>query len=441
MATGGGIGPNAPETAAAGGAAGGDDAAKAARLAELEAELEKIQQQIDTAPTYGMNARALLLRAAELVAAREEARPVGAAKPAAPPDPASVLISAVKPLADAVPVPERPFVTYVPRSAIPRLVRQEAAHALTGGYLALALLAARVPEARAVQAVSSEPELRKAAAAAAGQHEQALYRQVTSKLAYEELARKVRWAGGSRSKAERERLQLPDQLVQRLNRTYGSPAPGNAGGGGGGGSAAAAAATHSSSALTSGIASTVAGPAAAAQPQPQPPEDRSAPYGGLFGSDSESDLGELDYSSSESEREGGAAQDAGEEGEVRPEAAPATAAAGPEEGEVLTFIHATLEPLYRAGLLGKEPYKRVAAKSTEKLLAAHPDDCVADFLVREHAQVSKFIMKMVEREREVEQQIHQQQQQQQQLLAPQCPQQQQQQAQQGQQPSRQAAAH
>ncbi len=61
------------------------------------------------------------------------------------------LISSIKPLADAVPVPERAFVTYVPRSAIPRLVRQEAAHALTGGYLALALQRARVPEANAVK--------------------------------------------------------------------------------------------------------------------------------------------------------------------------------------------------------------------------------------------------------------------------------------------------
>jgi hypothetical protein len=59
----------------------------------------------------------------------------------------------------------------------------------------------------------------------------------------------------------------------------------------------------------------------------------------------------------------------------------------PHRCQVLAFARATLEPLYRAGLLGKEPYKRVAAKTTEKMLAAHADDTTADFLVREHAQV------------------------------------------------------
>ncbi len=50
----------------------------------------------------------------------------------------------------------------------------------------------------ALQAVSSEPELRKAAVAAAGQHEMALYRQVTSKMNYELLFRKVSHPGSSR---------------------------------------------------------------------------------------------------------------------------------------------------------------------------------------------------------------------------------------------------
>ncbi|GIL75209.1 hypothetical protein Vretifemale_5049 [Volvox reticuliferus] len=233
-ALGGVCGATAAATAQSGGAAGQETRFQA-ELQELEADLESLEQQIASAPTCGMNARALVLRAAELVARRDAARAsaaTGAAataalKPApatAPADAGPGLISVVKPLADAVPLPERAFVTYVPRSSIPRLVRQEAAHSLTGGYLALALQRARVPEARAVQAVTNEPELRKAAVAAAGQHEMALYRQVTSKMNYELLFRKT--------KAEPERLQLQEDVVQLLNKRYGSCAKGKSPAGG-----------------------------------------------------------------------------------------------------------------------------------------------------------------------------------------------------------------
>lgn len=56
--------------------------------------------------------------------------------------------------------------------------------------------------------------------------------------------------------------------------------------------------------------------------------------------------------------------------------------------QVLAFIRATLDPLFAAGLLGREPYRRVAAKGTDRLMDAHPHDTTADFLMREHAQVT-----------------------------------------------------
>ncbi|GLI62088.1 hypothetical protein VaNZ11_004669, partial [Volvox africanus] len=287
--------PGAAGSTAAGavsqaGGAGAQGTHIEANLQELEADLAALEQQIASAPTYGVNPRAFMLRAAELVAKRDAARALAAtgaaaaADPKPPPEIATAdagpgLISVVKPLADAVPLPERVFVTYVPRSSIPRLLRQEAAHSLTGGYLALALQRARVSEARAVQAVTNEPELRKAAVAAAGQHEMALYRQVTSKMNYALLFRK--------SKAEPERLQLSEDVVQLLIKKYGSGVKGKSPAGGSGaptalaapkaagdtGAARLAAAASASAAGSGDVRSVISG----TKRRLVPPDDASPP--------------------------------------------------------------------------------------------------------------------------------------------------------------------
>ncbi len=93
-----------------------------------------------SAPRYGLNARALILQAAEHAATTAAATPsvghhtvnTSGNAPSAPRLSPSALLSAIAPAA-------RPVVQYVPRSSIPRLTRQGVCDTLLGQYLALLL--------------------------------------------------------------------------------------------------------------------------------------------------------------------------------------------------------------------------------------------------------------------------------------------------------------
>eukprot|EP00798_Chlamydomonas_sp_ICE-L_P025863 gene25863-11534_t len=160
--------------------------------------LDSLAQEIDGAPRYGLNARALILKAAAGVASMEGKmarleKPTQALAADGPADwrPPRPRLNGPG-LSEAVPLAERPFVTYVNRSQIPRLQRQACCNTLFSGYLVfLAEAIGVLDDKSAVQLVTGDVDVKKTASAAAISQENGIYRQVTGKAQYEVLARKA----------------------------------------------------------------------------------------------------------------------------------------------------------------------------------------------------------------------------------------------------------
>ncbi|KAF5834324.1 hypothetical protein DUNSADRAFT_9025 [Dunaliella salina] len=128
-------------------------------------------------------------------------------------------------LLEAVSVPERHFVTYVPRSNIPRLLRQGTADMLLGRYLSHlvglcqhATPAGQRTEAKALEAVRADADLRATARLTAAAHETALYKQVTSKHAYTALSTNTECSLATL------RLHAPADRLEQLLSKYGTSA-------------------------------------------------------------------------------------------------------------------------------------------------------------------------------------------------------------------------
>lgn len=64
--------------------------------------------------------------------------------------------------------------------------------------------------------------------------------------------------------------------------------------------------------------------------------------------------------------------------------------------QVTRFVRATLNPLFCAGLMTRGVYKAVAQRCIEKVLASHPDETSAEFLMQECDIVRRFIMRTLE---------------------------------------------
>ncbi|GAX75069.1 hypothetical protein CEUSTIGMA_g2513.t1 [Chlamydomonas eustigma] len=156
-------------------------------------QIQKLAVELNVAPRFGVNAKALILQAASNLAGSRGSTTSTLVPPtsatatrnsAAPRQP-MLPVWKLDELLALVPVTDRPFVSYVPRSNIPRLTRQAGVESLLGQYIGRLLTLLRVPtESLGVKIVKEDRGLIKVASQAASIHELALYKQVTSKQAY-----------------------------------------------------------------------------------------------------------------------------------------------------------------------------------------------------------------------------------------------------------------
>jgi hypothetical protein len=66
------------------------------------------------------------------------------------------------------------------------------------------------------------------------------------------------------------------------------------------------------------------------------------------------------------------------------------------EEQVVAFVKAVLDPLYREQLVPRELYKLVAARATAKVMQRHGQEPDASFLIRHGEDVSKLVHDLLE---------------------------------------------